>query len=481
MDTQQPVCVIYAGGTIGMVPIHPEVPDSPLVPGTWDQLVGWTPQLDRLGVPVRAVSVARPVDSSDMSPAGWVEIADLIRTRYDDACGFVVLHGTDTMSYTATALSFMLQGLSKPVVVTGSQLPITDPRTDAVQNFVTALTVAAGPQLGLPSVPEVCLFFRDHLFRGCRTTKVSASSCDAFDSPNYPPLADAGERIRIHRRRLRPPGDDFQVRTQLSPGVITTRLSPGLDSGVLKAVLNQPEVEGVILETYGAGNAPTNAEFLDTLRQAIAGGTHIVNVTQCVSGRVDQGRYQASAGLLEAGVLSGLDMTTEAAKIKLQILLGEHRHDTDTVRQRMQTNMVGEQSGNIHTALFGAGSVAGTFTSEAVALPVHIEPNSVRVAYLRLFRARHPGALPDQDLLRAYFDLGPHQGEPGPDSPRYAGRVRRASKSPAQGETLSINVADALRRGVLEPARPVRFTLCGQPQAPVEWERALLHVETSAE
>lgn len=344
MQTNHPVCVIYAGGTIGMVPKNPRAPDSPLVPGTWDQLLQWMPQLDRLGVPVHAVSVTRPVDSSDMSTQQWIEIAHLIRDRYDTAAGFVVLHGTDTMSYTATALAFMLQGLSKPVVVTGAQLPITATRTDAIQNFIAALTIAAGPHFHLPNVPEVCLFFGGHLFRGCRTTKVSADGFDAFASPNYPPLGHAGTDIHIQTDLIRPPGPELTTKQALSTGVISTRLSPGLDAAVLRAVLEQPEVKGVILETYGAGNAPNDPRLLGALHQAIERGKHIVNVTQCLEGRVEQGRYAGSAALRDIGVISGSDMTTEAATLKLQVLLGEHSQDVETIQRLMQTNLVGEQT-----------------------------------------------------------------------------------------------------------------------------------------
>ena len=244
MESDKAVWVIYTGGTICMVPQKPDHPNSPLVPGTWDQLVQWMPQLDRLGQPIRTVSVARPVDSSDVSAKEWIEIAHLIRDHYHQAHGFVVLHGTDTMSYTATALAFMLQGLSKPVVVTGSQLPVTAARTDAIQNFIAALTIAAGPQHGLPNVPEVCLFFGDRLFRGCRTTKINANSFDAFTSPNYPPLGQVGADIRIHVRRLRQAGQRFTVKQALSPGVITTRLSPGSSSTMVsRTTRSSPKIE----------------------------------------------------------------------------------------------------------------------------------------------------------------------------------------------------------------------------------------------
>lgn len=340
----QPVLIIYSGGTIGMVPRDAGVSGSPLVPGRWEQLIGWVPQLDRLGVPIRAVSIAQPVDSANMSAERWVEIAGLVRQHYDDCCGVVLLHGTDTMSYTATALAFMLQGLGKPIVVTGAQLPIFAPRTDAIQNFVTAITIAAGPQFDLPVVPEVCLFFGDKLLRGCRTTKVSASSHNAFASPNYPELGTAGAHIEIHAERLRPPGERLVVRDGLSPGVIATRLFPGIGAEVLRAVVMRPEVCGIVLQTYGAGNAPQDAELLDVLGDAVSGGKHVVNVTQCLGGRVVQGHYEASVGLLERGVLSGADMTTEAAIIKLQWLLGTHGHDAAAVRSLMQQDLVGEVS-----------------------------------------------------------------------------------------------------------------------------------------
>jgi len=519
----QPVLVIYAGGTIGMVPKYPEDPRSPLVPGSWADLVQWAPQLDRLGFPVRAISIGTPRDSSDVSSREWIEIAHLIRDHYNHARGFVVLHGTDTMAYTATALGFMLRNLAKPVVVTGSLLPITAPRTDALQNFVSALTIAAGSAAGLPCVPEVCLFLRTHLFRGCRTTKINARSYDAFVSPNYPPLGEAGDRIDIFTKRIRRPSGSFRVRDALEHGVITIRITPDLDPAVLHAVLRQPQVKGVILETYGLGNAPSNPDLLAVLGDAIAAGKPIVAATQCLSGSVELGRYQAGAGLLDQGVISGLDMTTEAALIKLQILLGEHGDDVEAVSHLMQIDMAGEQSLSICNASFAGGRVTTQHgspsqgltadianepqrvTSESNSDPQRVtserasepqrftahyrsEPKRVtgtfdkenlRNAQLRLFGAGYHGRPADGVLLRAYFNLPATATDPGENAPEYAGAIRRSANGTESRETLCIDVTQAVESGLITPAEPVRFSLFSPTAVSLEWNRATLAIVTT--
>jgi len=264
------------------------------------------------------------IDSSEVSPDTWVRIARTIEENYDSFDGFVVLHGTDTMAYSASALSFMLQGLEKPVIFTGAQLPIGVLRTDGKENLITAIEIAAERIDGLPVVPEVCIYFENKLLRGNRTIKYSAEHFNAFVSPNLPPLAEAGLQIRYNRNIIRYPTvrRPLAVSSRFETGVAVLRLFPGIMREVVHAVLETPGVLGLVLETYGTGNAPTAGWFLGELRAFIGRGGIVLNVTQCQAGSVEMGLYETSAGLISAGVISGRDITTEAAVTKMMILLG---------------------------------------------------------------------------------------------------------------------------------------------------------------
>lgn len=295
-----------------------------LVPIDFRHISDQVPELRRFGFNLETVTFDPVIDSSDVSPDTWLQMAATIEENYSRFDGFVVLHGTDTMAYSASALSFMLQGLEKPVIFTGAQLPIGVLRTDGKENLITAIEIAAARENGLPVVPEVCIYFENKLLRGNRTVKYSAEHFNAFVSPNLSPLAEAGLQIRYNRNIIRYPTvrRPLTVSGKFDTAVAVIRLFPGIRHETVHAMLDTAGVKGVILETYGTGNASTAGWFLDELRSFITKGDIVLNVTQCQAGSVEMGLYETSAGLISAGVISGRDITTEAAVTKMMILLG---------------------------------------------------------------------------------------------------------------------------------------------------------------
>jgi len=336
------VLMIYTGGTIGMLPKDVNDPSSPLVPVDWERIRDFVPSLRALPIEV-SIWEMEPIDSSDMHPDYWVKIARAIRDAYESVDGFVILHGTDTMAYTASALSFRLDNLERPVIITGSRVPLAAPDSDAVRNLQNSLKIACPAAFGLPVVPEVCICFDGLLLRGNRARKVGGPGPWAFQSPNFPLLGEVGETIRIHSDLVRKPaGDSFCIHERIDAGVLMLDLFPGIDAGMLDTIFGLDGLRGVVLKTFGSGNGPTSSAFLRVVARAVQErNLVIVNVTQCVVGRVDMGRYDAGVGLLDAGVVSGADMTPEAALVKLQFLLGTGA-DTDTVKRLMQTDLCGE-------------------------------------------------------------------------------------------------------------------------------------------
>lgn len=314
------ILILYTGGTFGMTYDAQGV----LIPFDFSLILDHLPTLKNLALQLTVISFEKPIDSSNIEPEHWQTLARLVSDHYESHDGFVVLHGTDTMAYTASALSFMLEGLAKPVVFTGAQLPISEPRSDARENLVTALEVASARKNGVALVPEVCIYFNYELLRGNRSKKVESMQFDAFNSGNYPPLAKAGVKIDYNFAAIRPPGrKSLRLLSKLDTNISILKLFPGISETTIGAIVGTPNLKALILETYGSGNAPTSSALLQYLKHAIDDGVLVLNISQCPGGRVMQGRYETSKELQKIGVIGGADMTTEAAVTKLMVLLGE--------------------------------------------------------------------------------------------------------------------------------------------------------------
>ena len=342
--TKSSILMIYTGGTIGM---KQDPVDMTLKPFDFSQILDEVPELKKFAFRVDAFTFNPLIDSSDVEPSMWQKLADLIKERYDDYDGFVILHGTDTMAYSASALSFMLENLSKPVVFTGSQLPIGVPRTDGKENLVSAVEIAsARDSIGHSIVPEVSIYFNSKLLRGNRSTKTSSEAFSAFSSPNFPSLAEAGISIKYDLGAIRRPDfwqEPLKISTELDTRVSILKIHPGITPQVMRYFLCGPETRAVILETYGSGNAPSKQWFTDIIREASEMGKIIMNVTQCLSGTVDMSIYATGKALKELGVISGQDITTEGALGKLFYLMGKSK-DNECVKKRLGENLQGEIS-----------------------------------------------------------------------------------------------------------------------------------------
>ena len=417
------IYILYTGGTIGMAPRDKEDPFSPLQPKPLAELFEYLPGFDKADDPTKfrgddakalaALNVGKdaaeqepfieldngnlivfgsgsfeePVDSSDVGPADWKRMAEMIAAVYDDYDGFVILHGTDTMAFTASALSFIFENLAKPVVVTGSQLPLIGIRTDAPLNLINAINIAGYQATDLPLIPEVVIAFADKIIRGCRASKVSSSNWAGFDSPNFPLLGTIGEHIRVNTNYLLPPpggNKKFFIKTDFDDNVFHLTIFPGFTVDQISKIVEDENTKGIVLRTYGTGNVPGDQEFLETLGGAIDDGKMVVNLSQCTEGTVEMGLYEASSGLMERGVISGIDMTPEAALTKMMWTLGTQFGEGRIMQ--MQINQRGEQTENLFDLRFGAleQKDAQAIYTNAVSPDGRLDRNRVSNAMLRI-------------------------------------------------------------------------------------------------
>lgn len=340
MLSKAKILLIYTGGTIGM---KKDFATGALKAFNFSKLLQRIPELKLLDCEIESISFENPIDSSNMNPQKWVQLATMIEDNYSAFDGFVVLHGSDTMSYTASALSFMMEHLAKPIIFTGSQLPIGDLRTDAKENLITAIQIASLRENGRAVIQEVGLYFEYKLYRANRTTKINAEHFKAFTSPNYSFLIESGVHLKMNPDLFLPTKENtgLVVHKNLDTNVIILKLFPGISEQVIAAVVAIPNLKGIVLETYGAGNAPTDEWLLAVLQKAIQNGIHIINVTQCSGGSVRMGQYETSTALREIGVISGNDITTEAAITKLMYLLGQNELAAN-FKEQFETSLRGE-------------------------------------------------------------------------------------------------------------------------------------------
>jgi len=341
MNKTSKILVIHTGGTIGMVK---NKENGSLVPLASDRLYQTLPVLELYNYQIDFKTFNPLIDSSDMKPAFWLKIAKMIYVEYNNYDGFVVLHGSDTMAYSASVMSFLFENLTKPIIFTGSQLPIGVARSDGRENFINSIEIAAAQKNGKPIISEVCVFFENKLFRGNRVSKINAQNFQAFISGNYPPLAEIGVNIKYNKEHfIKPSYKELKLYNKLDSNVTILKLFPGINYNIVESVTNTKNLKALIIESFGAGNAPTDKNFIKLIKQGINKGLIIYNVTQCKGGAVEMGKYATSVKLNELGVIPGFDITTEAAIAKLMFLLGNCSSENE-VKEKLQISLRGELS-----------------------------------------------------------------------------------------------------------------------------------------
>ena len=474
------VLAIYTGGTIGSMPRDPNDPDSPQIVVPWAKFKELSPFLaaDKLGFEVEALETS-PLDSCNIGPKEWKEMALAIKSRYDEFEGFVIIHGTDTMVNTASALSFMLENLNKPVILTGAQMSyLASVRNDGMQNLITALMLANPRYMKIPVIPEVCIYFGGKVFRGNRTRKVNANGFDAYHSPNFPLLAEVGESIKVNERILlkRAPEKALTVNTRLEPDVAAVVMYPGVQDGnVLDAVFKNPKLKGVVLMAYGAGNIPTKPKkVLDMVREARARNVVILDVTQCGGGKVELGLYETSALLLDARISSGVDITPEAALAKLMVVLGDEDLSVVEKAARIERNLAGEVSLGIHTTVFANSDDVRIDSSNPRARVAAADlvagdtaPDRIQSAVLRLRSGKVTGKGETPVEVKVFMNLGSDE-QPDEKSPNYLGSFKRRPNP--EPTVLFLDVTEAYRRVTTKRAS---FTvMLAGDEGSVEWKGA---------
>jgi len=471
----EPVLVIYTGGTIGSAPRDPD-PDSPQVVVPWETLHEKTPEIDRLGFPVDCISTPEPLDSCNIGPVEWAFMARTIEENYDKYSGFVILHGTDTMVYTASALSFMLHNLGKPVVLTGAQRSaLVDVRNDATQNFITSVLIANPEASRIPVIPEVVIFFGGKVLRGNRTIKRDTTGYDAYESPNLAPLGEVGDQLQINKTLIRPiPQGRFFARTKLDTNVLPVLIYPGVqETDMVKRQLEDPNLRAAIVLSFGSGNIPTKVEFLDTFREARARNIVIANVGQCDRGPVELGIYETSAELLEAGFVAANDITLEAAQCKLMVALGDpNLNDPDmtpeqrqeAIERNFEAAVAGEQTISVHRTTYedkggeidtnegtpGRGRIRG--------VPVlgKWTQDGLQRVLLRLRRSSVTSDDGKAVTFRVFLNLDP-DATPNNSDPGFAGKF---TKYPSESESVVVfDVTPAFRATSINSGDRVSATI----------------------
>jgi L-asparaginase len=475
MLTKKKVLMLCTGGTISMLHKIDGDTSSPLVPAAWEQIQNNFPALkeleDRFDVVTNEMEL---IDSSDMFPGYWTEIAKKIRDNYEKFNGFVVLHGTDTMSYTATALSFMLENLNKPVVITGSQLPLAKPRTDAAQNLVTALMIAASD--GVDLIPEVSILFDKVLLRGNRSRKVSSNGFAGFDSPNCEPLAKIGEHIEVNKKLIKKsPTAPFFVSEFLDPNVLPFDIFPGINTAILESLFDIKGLKGVIMKTYGTGNVPINSRFLDEIGNAVNKNIAVVNITQCSQGMVEMGLYDASVGLLQRGVISGLDMTPEAALVKMMFLLGQG-YEIDTAKDQMQRDLRGEQSANVFNFIYKYGKTDNNVNNlQTQTIPAGFNRDKVKKANIRFEKIKIENQGKNNLNLAIFMNYPNPNAETDIGIPQCIGVMKNVSKD----TDFMLDCTEKVRQ-VIAPGRPIQLSVVAQ-NGDISWGGIVLSIYTDVD